>query len=1191
MKFVLTLSLILTGLLIALLVAPINSDGSNTFLLFLGRFHPLILHLPIGALIALFVIELINWIRPNHGLDRACEILLWICTLTAVPSVIAGYMLASSGGYSESLLSRHMWLGWGTTLLCAWLLVVRYWKRSKPAAIWLYRPLLFLNVILLSLAGHYGGSLTHGSDYLTKYMPVDMKQALGIEPTASEKLMAEIQNAEPESVDEDALFFVNHVQPVMSQYCYSCHGPDKQKGNIRLDELDFDMVNGPDAESWHTALDQINAGEMPPKGKAQPTDEERRLVVDWMTDSLEDAAKARRRVAQHTMRRLTRHQYANSLNELLGLSIDFHDVLPEDGKSEMGFSNDAETLQTSALHIEYFQKIAREALDKAIVEGDKPEVKRYKATIGLESGVGKPGGSFGGFQAVTVNPDHFEVHVLDEDSQVKQGKAAKDIQNSIGFCMRGSATDRFTITPEGMNLYSALPHKEFAPRSWQGPSPNLKMLIKHVYPGDGPFMLRVEASQGAFTPAAKEGFVSLRDKAPAKTTDDSIVIQAADHEETKNMELRDDGFLVPVDITSDSEAIYNVEIPESGFYQIDLEHPYVEQAAMPSFDIRLAWRYRKQERLQIDESLANDEAIVHPVSLAYLDKKKYHLKVGGSFFVGFRKITFTPLPKEDPAYQDLKKEAEVNAKKYEGLRPALKVFAGTRTDDGMDYKTFGGVRTVEAPTGEPQIYEFQGNFENLPVPAPGSNSSGHLADTMIIGLWNDYLVKKSSESGPPLMIHSLELEAPYYEQWPPKTHTQIFFESANQKNEEAYTKEVIQRFMERAFRRDVTEKEVGFYVDFWRQTRNEFDHYQDSVKEVLVAVLCSPNFLYIVDPEADEAAPAEESSEDFLASRLSYFLWNSPPDDELRELAATGNLQTSLNNQVDRMLRDPRVLEMIRAFSYEWLRIDRLKQMDTNVGKYPDFTRFVKQDMAEETYQLIHQVLQDDMSIMQLIDSDFAMLNQNLAEFYGVPGVKGSHFQKVTLPEGSNRGGLLTQGAFLNGHSDGMSSHPIKRAVWLKEKILGEKPPPPPPNVPELDPDTPGFEKLTLKEQLELHRDKASCVDCHLKIDPYGVVFENFDATGRFISKIKDRPVDAASVLPDGTEVEGIEGIKQYILEHRRDSFTKALVEHLYAYALGRNVSFADEEEIDTIVSAVRSDDYKFKSVIKHIVTSDSFTQ
>jgi hypothetical protein len=219
------------------------------------------------------------------------------------------------------------------------------------------------------------------------------------------------------------------------------------------------------------------------------------------------------------------------------------------------------------------------------------------------------------------------------------------------------------------------------------------------------------------------------------------------------------------------------------------------------------------------------------------------------------------------------------------------------------------------------------------------------------------------------------------------------------------------------------------------------------------------------------------------------------------------------------------------------------------------------------------------------------MLNQNLAEFYGIDEVEGVSFRPVSVELSKGRGGLLSHGSFLAGHSDGNEPHPIKRAVWVKEKLLGQPPLPPPPNVPDLDPATPGFDKLTLKEQIELHRDTDSCRDCHASFDPYGIALESYNAVGLLESARKGRPIDASTVLPDGTEIEGPAGLRSYILEDVPDSFADSLIEHLFAYALGRDVSYADEEELQNIRKAVRSRDDKMRAVIHEIVRSPSFLE
>lgn len=515
--------------------------------------------------------------------------------------------------------------------------------------------------------------------------------------------------------------------------------------------------------------------------------------------------------------------------------------------------------------------------------------------------------------------------------------------------------------------------------------------------------------------------------------------------------------------------------------------------------------------------------------------------------------------------------------------PSLLAFAGSRTDDGMDYKALDAPIEVDVPFGESQVYEFTGRLENLPIPMGSDEVSGELANILTFGVWNNHLVKESSLNGPPLLIKSVEFEAPYFPTWPPESHTKIFFDSPSKNTPEVYAKEVIEKFMTRAFRRNLQPEELDRYLAFWASIYPEFNSFEDSIKEVLVAVLCSPNFIYINQPN-------ESDNDEFhLASQLSYFLWNTPPDKKLLELASKKKLYKTLSAQIDRMIDSPKIDNLIVQFAYEWLRLDRHKNMDVDVESYQDYTRFVKEDMFYETYEFIKYILKNDLSILNFIDSDFAMLNQNLAEFYGIEGVKGNAFRPVKLTKRYTRGGLLSQGSFLTGHSDGVQAHAIKRGVWIKEKILGDPPPPPPPNVPELDPEKPGFENLTLKEQLFLHRNKVSCMDCHRKIDPYGVVFENYDASGRHRLTFNGEAIDSNSILPDGTEVTGIQGIKEYILQHKSQDFVKSLVKNLFAYATGRNYSFKDEQEINTIIKKVIRDDYKFRTVIEEIVLSPSF--
>lgn len=996
--------------------------------------------------------------------------------------------------------------------------------------------------------------------------------------------------------------YEDEVLPLLQRYCFECHGADVQKGDVQLDVLDPDMIEGHDAEHWLAALDMINGGEMPPRRAPQPSNEERRTLVDWMTISIEAARQARLGDRRVVMRRLNKAQYTNTLGDLLGVGVEFGRVLPDDGKSKMGFSNNGEVLLASPLHVDTYQSIARRALDQALALGPKPEITHYRVTLGSDRGVGKVGATTGGYQSVPLNPNHFAVEILDGEGQPKVGateeeqKALDDIKRRITIGLRGSSQDRFRPVKGGMLLYSAVPHREKVPQSWQGPSPNLKLEMKRCFPEEGDFVMRVLASRGDILRTRDQHLVSIEDPTPrvefdgetgaTVASEESWTVEASASDERRNLVERD-GFLVSEDLPSDSSARVRIEIPDEGYYQIDMVHPVVPPESMPS--VRLsAFGKTLDSRPEFGEEQLEDEHIATTLGAGYFRAGGHHIKVGGPFFVGFRELVVTKLSEDHPLVLRLNESLDAKAASVADLVPALRAYVGTRTDDGMDYKTFDEPQEVHAPLGAPETYTFMGRLENLPIPEPESGDLEILSGYMLLGLWNDHLVKSRGETGPPLLVQQIEFEAPYYPAWPPASHTAIFFESPNSGDEVSYTREVLERFISRAFRRPATHLDVDRYMEFWGAVRSEFESYEESVREVLVAILCSPQFLFMVEP-IDLVGDEGELPEWALANRLSYFLWNSPPDETLTALAARGQLRAQGRAQVDRMLDDPRAERFIRTFGREWLRMDRLEGMSINVNKHGAFTRFVKHDMAEETYRFLHHVVKEDLSLFTLIDSDFAMLNQNLAEFYGIEGVQGVAFRPVPITPQQGRGGLLSQGSFLVGHSDGTQPHPIKRAVWIKERILGDPPPPPPPNVPDLDPETPGFEDMTLKEQLEAHRDNPSCFDCHARLDPYGIVFEGYSAVGLFEDERKGRPVDTQATLPDGVTVDGVDELKAYIQNRVPEAFAQSLIEHLYAYALGRDVHFADEEELQGILEAVESEGYSMRSVIQGIVASPSF--
>ena len=430
-----------------------------------------------------------------------------------------------------------------------------------------------------------------------------------------------------------------------------------------------------------------------------------------------------------------------------------------------------------------------------------------------------------------------------------------------------------------------------------------------------------------------------------------------------------------------------------------------------------------------------------------------------------------------------------------------------------------------------------------------------------------------------ITLDFIEISAPFFEQWPPQTHRDIFFESPNKNEEVEYAREVLSRFMERAWRRPVSLNEVTPFVTLFMKYRPEFSTMEEAMIEVLATVLATPEFLYLTQGDSSIISEIE------LASRLSFFLWSSIPDKELRGLAKKGRLRDPrvLEAQITRMLADPRSARFSRHFVEQWLGLDGLK----SVVHVTDSA--LMEAMQEEPIAFFKYVLNNNRSLMDFLHSDYAMLNERMAAHYQIRDIYGPQFRKVSIEPNTNRGGILTNAAILTMNSDGKDSHPLKRGIWMLERILDDPPPPAPPNVPEVDLTDPKILEMTLKERIEDHRNKAACISCHAKIDPWGIAFENYDALGVYRTKIKNKPIDATSALFNKQELAGMEGLKRYLLAERQDQFARAMVHKMTSYALGRPLTFSDHAEIEALTVKFRKKEDRLRDLIHLIIFSSIF--
>jgi len=409
-------------------------------------------------------------------------------------------------------------------------------------------------------------------------------------------------------------------------------------------------------------------------------------------------------------------------------------------------------------------------------------------------------------------------------------------------------------------------------------------------------------------------------------------------------------------------------------------------------------------------------------------------------------------------------------------------------------------------------------------------------------------------------------------------------------DEEACARRILATVMRRAYRRPVGEMDVERVLRFYRDARRDAD-FDAGIDAALSAILVSREFLFRVERDPPGLAPgaAYRVSDLELASRLSFFLWSSIPDDELLTVAERGDLHRPevLKKQTRRMLADPRSRSLVTNFAGQWLHLRNLDSITPDGRLFPDFDDNLRQAMRRETELLFEEVLREDRSVLDLLKSDHTFLNERLAKHYGIPHVYGPRFRKVALDSGSERGGFLRHGSVLTVTSYATRTSPVIRGKWVLENLLGTPPPPPLPDVPALDDNTVSA-SLPVRERLLQHRANATCAVCHNLTDPVGFALENFDAVGRWRTTEEGQPVDSSGGLPDGSEFTGVAGLEAGLLK-RPELFVRTLTEKLLTFALGRGVEPFDGPAVRKVVRAVRDADYRFSTIIETIVQSDPF--
>lgn len=960
----------------------------------------------------------------------------------------------------------------------------------------------------------------------------------------------------------DELRFKQQVQPLVEKFCVRCHNADEMKSGVRVDGLSavpedkqLFLLNG--------IRQQIDDGAMPPEDEPQPSTQQRRELVNWINDTVA-AARSRERQLNGSVRRLTVSQYKNTLQDLLGLEEDLTEALPPDAISKDGFANNTQSMVLSPLLIESYFDIAEAALELCLVnENTQPIIQNFRVDLGAAvNPTPCPDKLILGANSELLNnadllvtelqpakPFEYTPFAMRTRYEFIEGYVGNDtirawrtfdsIYHSVFACVRGSPGypkgEAYQAVKSGLLLRPAIPSPElFGVSNTYGPMANFKISLREL-PEGGNFRVRIKAAR----------------------YDDGLLFDAG----TKPLPIGD----ASISVGNPTQATLNLS--EDGIYQLDVYCSQGKPAGL--FGLSIDDREFAGQLLE-SSTQSPDAERPTPFLLVRLTSGEHKLTCKYGDNARLKRIVLHRV--------DENSEWGKRFSRFEQRSPSLAVSIGLRRDCGSTLTQVGAAQAVS--TNELKEYVFGGAIQDYPNPEVEKDNVNYLAGVREIGVRSEYT---DGRDMPRLLVRSVEFEGPYYETWPPETHRRILIASTNRDDPAAYARNVLQNFATRAFRRPVTDRELQPIIDVWKASYDTRHDFQQSVKDALLVVLTSPQFLFLIE---NSSSPEPEDLESFeLASKLSYFLWNGPPDQTLLDLAARNQLNQAIDSQIDRLVQNPRFSLFTNQFVSQWLSLDKFDVVATDIKRYPTLTRDTKTQLRQEPIQFVQYLIQHNRPVSDLIQSDFIVANETVASYYDLGDRSESGFQFLPIKhENKGLGGVLTQASILAGLSDGRESNPIKRGAWVARKIVAEPPDDPPPNVPQLK-DEEGSQ-LTLREKLERHRNQKGCAKCHSGIDPWGVPFELMDASGL---RKKAVAIDASSTLPDGHQVRDLDDLRDYLAHDRIDQVAFSFMKHLAGYAVGRSLSFNEIAFLREHGVKLKSSEYRMQEMLRFVVKSDLF--
>ena len=1021
--------------------------------------------------------------------------------------------------------------------------------------------------------------------------------------------------------DPAKLSYPKDVLPLLRKYCFDCHADGAKKGGVEYDRYKSHAELLADRKLWDQTLVNVRNREMPPPDKKkQPTLDERAIIQAWIDYEVFKTDPKNPDPGRVTIRRLNRAEYNNTIRDLVGVNFKPAEDFPADDAG-YGFDNIGDVLSMPPVLLEKYLTAADKILAQAIVIPPVPPVRSTKLDPKLLDGpvetyVGATGtmrmftrgAATMRFSTAKSGEHHFRILAAERISGQESARLEVRVDGNVVKTLAVNGTLESPTLVEfpvalkagSHTLAFGLLNPHDGPAG-TGTKYSRGLAIEQIELLDPPEATETAAlarptAQRIAARQLKGGNDTTSPDAPRRVsgtkplTAKFSVARAGEHRlrlstqtrhvapEATRMEIRVDGkVLQTIEVRGDTDLSHIAELPlqlGAGTHELSLAlvNPYTTPKDSRG---RSQTRAFAVDWVEVVEPTPNAVVRLLPDLLLV----GYNAKLQGDGWVALNSteeddVAFDFLAPRDGEYF-LRTLAWA---KPNGSNAMVLTFQ-------RDKEILRQVK-VEADENAPQHY---GAKFRLPA-------GQHRLRVVVL---RDKTGLSSEDAAKPLTgkqqkgtvnVHHLEIEGPpeAAAEMVPETHRRIFFKRATRDTEPQVAREVLGAFAKRAYRRPVTPAEVERLMKLYDFARRNGEPFEGGVAQALKGVLVSPNFLFRgeLQPEPDNPKSVHAVNEFALASRLSYFLWSTMPDAELFALAERGQLRKNLDAQVRRMLADPKSRALVENFAGQWLQLRNLAIIQPDKKLFPTYDAKLRAAMARETELLFETVLREDRSVFEFLTADYTFVNERLAKHYGLAGVTGEDFQRVSL-KGQPRAGVLTHASILTLTSNPTRTSPVKRGKWVLENLLATPPPPPVPNVPELEQQ----KQLTgtLRQKMEQHRANPTCASCHTKMDAIGFGLENYDAIGAFRSQDAGAAIDPSGELSVAEKFQGPVDLAKLLATKKQEDYVRCLVEKLLTYSLGRGLEYYDRPAVKGIADGLAKRRHTFSGLVLEVVNSVPF--